>query len=124
LLKAEKFVDVDVCAGGAGVGLGAERLKAAAVGKSGLRCAGAGAGAAGLDCVDGEERPKRSLDLVGWDGGEGAEEKSPKSPKPLLVLRGAGAGADCFGGGAGFASKKLPPLRELFCRPWVVGDES
>lgn len=53
-------------------------------------------------------------------------------PKELLFA-GAGAGAAAgmvccrggeksLGGGAGLLSKKLPPLRELFCAVWPVGD--
>lgn len=130
--------DDEVCTGGAGLGaggcVGVERLKAAAVGK--LRfCLGAGAGAgAGLGCCcAGEDMLKRSpIELEMLDGGglfvevtgDGADEKSPKSPPKLLLgFRCAWtAGGFSLGGGAGLASKKLPPLRELFCRPWAVGE--
>lgn len=55
-------------------------------------------------------------DLAGIGAGDGADVKSPKSPNPLDTRAAcgldAGAAAD-LGGGAGLASKKLPPLREL-----------
>lgn len=53
-----------------------------------------------------------------------AEEKSPKSP-PKLGCRAFCMGGEvvCFGGGAGLASKKLPPLSGLeACRVLFVGD--
>lgn len=47
----------------------------------------------------------------------------------LGAAAGAAAGIACcrggeksFGGGAGLGSKKLPPLSELFCVVWPVGD--
>lgn len=51
-------------------------------------------------------------------------------PKVLLAAAGAGAGAagccrggeKSLGGGAGFGSKKLPPLSELFWVEWPVGE--
>ena len=93
--KAEE----EVWTGGAGLGaggwVGVERLKAAAVGK--LRfCFGAGVGAgAGFVCCGGGEgmlnRSPIELVLVGGGGllvvvtGDGADEKSPKSPPKLLL---------------------------------------
>lgn len=79
---------------GAGGCVGVERLKAAAVGK--LRfCFGAGPGTgAGFDCAGGEDMLKRSpIELVLACGGgllvavtgDGADEKSPKSPPKLLL---------------------------------------
>lgn len=78
-------------------------------------CLGGGAGA---------ETSKRSPMLVVAaggllvtelnDGGEAAAvEKSPKSPPKLsflAVVMGSEGGEVGFGGGAGLASKKLPPL--------------
>lgn len=106
----------DMAGTGAGFGGGAglDRLKAdAEVEVAGLEGAGAlmsnkspmpelaGAG----DFVD-----------MGAGAGGGADVKSPKSPNPLDMRAGWGLGtgaADGLGGGAGLASKKLPPLREL-----------
>lgn len=53
---------------------------------------------------------------MGAGAGDGADVKSPKSPNPLDMRAGWGLGAGAaegLGGGAGLASKKLPPLREL-----------
>jgi hypothetical protein len=53
---------------------------------------------------------------IGAGAGDGADEKSPKSPKPLDMRAGWGLAAgtaEGLGGGVGLASKKLPPLREL-----------
>ena len=89
----------EVCTGGAGLGaggcVGVERLKAAAVGK--LRfCFGAdaGTGAGFACCAAGEDMLNKSpieLVLAGGCGllvevtGDGADEKSPKSPPKLLL---------------------------------------
>ena len=64
--------------------------------------------------------------LLTGGGVEVADEKSPKSPKLLFGCRtGCGGGDVTLGGGAGFASKKLPPLSaDLFaedCRKWPAG---
>jgi len=54
-----------------------------------------------------------------------AEEKSPKSP-PKLSFRAVMTDGVFLGGGAGFMSKKLPPLNADLvvegCRAWPVGD--
>lgn len=60
------------------------------------------------------------------------EIESESIPNVLLfdcVGAGAAAGMGCcrggemsFGGGAGLGSKKLPPLSELFCCAWPVGE--
>lgn len=72
-------------------------------------------------CGFGAVRVVRGGDMV-------AEEKSPKSlPKDSLRIVVVG-GEVGFGGGAGLASKKLPPLRGLDgfvvegCRAWDVGE--
>lgn len=124
--------------------MGCERLKA----EKFADCMGAGAaaglgGGAGAGAETGELMSKRPPILLVAGGGAFAEagggeaaadEKSPQSP-PKLSFRGAGAGfaAGCMGGdmtfegGAGFASKKDPPLSaglavEDGCRVWPVGD--
>lgn len=74
-------------------------------------------GVAGVGCeprsnkspilMDGADGPS----VLGFPVGEvTADEKSPKSPPKLSVRLDCMIGDDCFGGGAGFTSKKLPPL--------------
>jgi hypothetical protein len=104
-------------AAGLGGGAGAERLNAEAE----VEVAAAGfEGAAGALMSNKSPMPEfvGTGDLVdmGAGAGDGADEKSPKSPNPLDMRAGWGLAAgtaEGLGGGVGLASKKLPPLREL-----------
>lgn len=74
------------------------------------------------------------LDAAGWPpaiwlpiGDVTADEKSPKSPPTLSFRLDCVGGDDGFGGGAGFMSKKLPPLNGLgvfieLCLEWLDED--
>ena len=101
------------CAGFGG-GAGLDRLKAEA------DVEGAGFEGAGAPISNRSPMPELAgagdLVDIGAGAGDGADVKSPKSPNPLDMRAGCGlaaGAAEGLGGGAGLASKKLPPLREL-----------
>lgn len=94
--------------------------------------AGAGTGAAGLEGAGMSKRSPMLLFVVGGLLADVGGDAGEKSPKPLLMLSflacmvvDCAGGEACFGGGAGFVSKKEPPLStplglEAACLAWAV----